>query len=65
MAAISGKSHCDFRYIGWWTRTFSTPGCPICDRYMKHVEDPYGLIWHCETCDWFTFFTPKKERNNE
>ncbi len=63
MAAIgSGNPHCDFRYVSKWTRMFSSPKCPHCDRKMKFYEYPYNLMWWCEPCDWFTFFKPKEDR---
>jgi len=60
MAPIGGSEiRCDFRYVNKWTRMFSSPKCPHCDRKMKFKEYPYDLMWHCELCDWTTFFTPK------
>jgi hypothetical protein len=61
MAPINpnGFGH-DHRYVGYWTRMFSSPKCPHCEQRMKWVEYPYGLVWECGPCDWTTFHTPEE-----
>jgi hypothetical protein len=51
----------DHKYVGYWTRTLSSPKCPHCQERMKEVDDPYGLIWECKECDWTTFFCRKEK----
>ena len=55
MAAISGGTGYDYKYIGWWTRMFNSPKCRYCKERMVCLDDPYVTTWQCKTCDWIIF----------
>lgn len=61
MGLIGAGEYYDKRYVGWWTRTFSSPKCPHCKKRMKLTGDS-ETTWMCKGCEWFTVFTAHKGR---